>query len=209
MNGIGPVIATSTSSGAMRGRVVVVDTAQRLLDTRADGGSRLGPEATVRIPLPDGVPADATALAVNLTVAQTRSSGFDRYTKAGAHVIVDMTGWFTHSREVASDKGASIPGNRTYAPPNARIRYHASANQDVVAMEWSRVARQVPFWLYSDGIHLDKYGGHDLADFMSRAVAHVTGQPCPMPQARGGSTAGRCPDPGLIPAVDVASLDGV
>lgn len=476
---------------ATNGRLVVVETAQRLLDTRDGGGNRLGPGSTVRVPLPDGVPADATALAVNLTVAQTRSNGFftlfpagsplpeasvlnadranqtraaativpvseegfDVYTKAGAHVIVDMTGWFTgasaeassdglfvpatpqrlrdtrpetnpvyaggtievglpartqqpsavaismtmvapdrrgfvtahaartprgptssgsgmpyevtaqfaitaastagieiyanagteltvdllgwftgpqvptsrstptgnpvprqrviaigdstmagvdrnfawaqlrgadfdfrarscrrlvrvsclgregpipppnaldtlrslpygyydvavvmtgynegasthadavpiivrearakgirriiwltHTREVPSDKGGSLPGKQTYAPHNATIRSHASVNLDVVAMEWSRVARQVPFWMYADGIHLDKYGGHGLADFMSRAVAHVTGQSCPMPQVPGGSTAGRCPDPGFMPAVDIARLYGV
>ncbi len=76
-------------------------------------------------------------------------------------------------------------------------------------MEWSAIVRQVPFWLYFDGIHLDKYGGHGAADFMSRAVAHVTGQPCPMPQVPGGPTAGVCPDPSLMPPVDIARLYGI
>ena len=92
---------------------------------------------------------------------------------------------------------------------NSFVRYHASINDDVFAMEWSAIVRQVPFWLYSDGIHLDKYGGHGAADFMSRAVAHVTGQSCPMPQVPGGSTVGVCPDPGVMPPVDIAGLYGI
>ena len=117
--------------------------------------------------------------------------------------------WMTHARELPSDKGGSAAGKQTYAAHNSSIRHHAGANVDVYAMEWSRIVRQVPFWLYSDGIHLDWYGGHGAADFMSRAVAHVTGQPCPMPQVPGGSTRGVCPDPGFMPPVDIAGLYGV
>jgi len=117
--------------------------------------------------------------------------------------------WLTHAREFASDKGGTIPGKQVYAPHNASIRFHAGINDDVVAMEWPRIVRQVPFWLYADGIHLDKYGGHGNADFISRAVAHVTGQPCPMPQFPGGSVGGVCPDPGTMPPVDIARLYGI
>ena len=68
---------------ATSGRLVVLDTAQRILDTRDDSGSPLGPDSTVRVPLPDGVPTDAIALAVNLTVAGTRSNGFFTLFPAG------------------------------------------------------------------------------------------------------------------------------
>ena len=138
--------------------------------------------------------ASSHAAAVPVTICEARARGIRR--------II----WFTHAREAASDKGGGIPGKQVDAPHNATIRAHASVNLDVVAMEWSRVARQVPFWLYSDGIHLDEYGAHGVADFMSRAVAHVTGRPCPLPQVPVGSTTGVCPDPGFMPAVDIAGL---
>ncbi len=141
--------------------------------------------------------ASDVAAAVPILINEARAKGIRR--------II----WMTHAREVGSDKGGSAPGKQTYSRHNSFIRYHASINDDVVAMEWSRIVRQVPFWLYADGIHLDKYGGHGAADFMSRAVAHVTGQPCPMPQVPGGSTDGVCPDPGFQPPVDIARLYGI
>ena len=141
-------------------------------------------------------PSDVAA-AVPIIIREARAKGIRR--------II----WMTHARELPSDKGGGIPGKQVYAAHNSFIRYHASVNHDVYAMEWSQVVRQVPFWLYSDGIHLDKYGGHGAADFISRAVAHVTGQSCPMPQVPGGSTNGVCPDPGYMPAVDIARLYGI
>lgn len=141
-------------------------------------------------------PSDV-ATAVPILLKEARAKGIRR-------VI-----WMTYSREFSSDKGGSIPGKQTYSIHNSYVRYQASVNQDLYAMEWSRIVRQVPFWLYADGIHLDRYGGHGAADFISRAVAHVTGQPCPMPQVPGGTTSGVCPDPGYMPPVDVAGLYGV
>jgi hypothetical protein len=141
-------------------------------------------------------PSDVAA-AVPILIREARAKGIRR--------II----WMTYAREFASDKGGSAPGKQTYSVHNSFVRYHASINDDVYAMEWSALVRQVPFWLYFDGIHLDKYGGHGAADFMSRAVAHVTGQSCPMPQVPGGSTEGVCPDPGFMPPVDIAALYGV
>jgi hypothetical protein len=141
-------------------------------------------------------PSDVAA-AVPIIIRAARAKGIRR--------II----WMTHAREFSFDKGGGITGKQTYALHNSFIRSQASVNHDVYAMEWSRVVRQVPFWLYFDGIHLDKYGGHGAADFISRAVAHVTGQSCPMPQVAGGSTNDVCPNPGFMPAVDIAGLYGV
>ncbi len=111
-------------------------------------GTPVGAESTTRIPLPDGVPDDAVALAINVTVVgtssngfftvfpagsplpeasvlnadrrgQTRaastivpitSDGFDLYAKTGAHVVVDMTGWFTGESAADSADGLFVPG---------------------------------------------------------------------------------------------------
>ena len=116
--------------------------------------------------------------------------------------------WLTHAREFRSDRGG--PGAiQVYEQHNAAIRYHAGVNDDVVAAEWSNIVRQVPFWVYADGIHLDRYGASGNADFISRAVAHVTGRPCPMPQYPGAPNDGVCPDPGTMPPVDIARLYGI
>ena len=120
------------------------------------------------------------------------------------HVI-----WLTHSREFRFDKGGSDLGEQVYASHNEAIRTAAVRNADMTAIEWSRVTRQVPFWLYSDGLHLDKYGGHGAADFISRAIAHIVGQRCPMPQFPGAPIHGVCPDPGYQPPVDIAGLYGI
>lgn len=117
--------------------------------------------------------------------------------------------WLTHSREFRFDKGGTIPGKQVYALHNDAIRRAAAANADMTAVEWSNVARRAPFWLYADGIHLDTYGGHGAADFISRAIAHVAGQRCPVPQFPGAPIHGVCPDPGFQPPVDIAALYGV
>lgn len=116
--------------------------------------------------------------------------------------------WMTHAREFRSDKGGAN-AFQVYGPHNGVIRSNAAASYDVQAVEWGNVVRQAPNWVYSDGIHLDRPGGSGAADFISRAVAHVTGQSCPVPQFPGGSTAGRCPDPGGLPPVDVTALYGI
>jgi hypothetical protein len=116
--------------------------------------------------------------------------------------------WLTHTRALRADKGGQGAA-QVYALHNDVIQYHGANNHDVFAMEWGLIVRHAPFWVYPDGIHLDRYGGHGNADFISRAVAHVTGQPCPMPVVLGGSTTGTCPDPSLGPPVDIAALYGV
>ncbi|MEP1125838.1 MAG: SGNH/GDSL hydrolase family protein [Ilumatobacter sp.] len=120
------------------------------------------------------------------------------------HVI-----WLTYSREFAFDKGASIAGKQIYAAHNTFLRDAANVTGDLTAVEWSAVARQAPFWHYADGIHLDRYGGHGAADFISRAIAHVAGQRCPMPQFPGAANVGVCPDPGFQPPIDIARLYGI
>jgi hypothetical protein len=65
------VPADASSSGAGHFRALAP---ARLLDTR--GGSPLGGGSTQRVPLPAGVPADAVAVAVNLTATGSSQGGF-------------------------------------------------------------------------------------------------------------------------------------
>lgn len=59
-----------SSGGTTSGRFVA-DAPQRLLDTRLSGQSPFGPFEQRVVPLPAGVPSDATALAINVTMDQT------------------------------------------------------------------------------------------------------------------------------------------
>jgi hypothetical protein len=116
--------------------------------------------------------------------------------------------WLTMAREFRTDKGG--PGAyQVYQFHNDVIRANAAAHDFMYAIEWSSIIRQVPWWTYSDGIHLDRPGGYGAADLISRSVAHVTGQPCPQPERPGGTTDGVCPDPGTRPPIDVRTLYGI
>lgn len=126
-------------------------------------------------------------------VAAARSKGFRR--------IV----WLTMAREFRSDKGGP-DAYQVYAEHNRYIRANADEHDFMIAPEWSSIVRQVPWWTYTDGIHLDRPGGFGAADFISRVVAHVTGQRCPQPEAPGAPNDGICPDPGTRPPVDVQTL---
>ncbi|MFK8025851.1 MAG: SGNH/GDSL hydrolase family protein [Ilumatobacter sp.] len=137
------------------------------------------------------------AAAIPLILEAARAQGVE-------HVI-----WMTHARAFRTDRGGGNPREQVYAEHNAIIRRAAAANSDMTAVEWGATTRQVPFWVYPDGIHLDKYGSHGAADFISRAVAFVAGQRCPVPEIPGGSVAGVCRDPGTRPPVDIARLYGV
>lgn len=119
---------------------------------------------------------------------------------------IDHVIWLTHAREFRFDKGGSNPRFQVYEAHNVAIRDAAARNPDMTAMEWSSITRQARFWTYFDGIHLDTYGGHGAADFISRAIANVAGQRCPMPQFPGAVNVGVCPDPGFQPPIDIAAL---
>lgn len=67
-------VFVAADGGATAGRFVPLD-ATRLLDTRHEG-VRLAPGATVTIPLPDAVPADATAVSLTIATTDSRSAGF-------------------------------------------------------------------------------------------------------------------------------------
>jgi hypothetical protein len=69
---------------ARAGRLVAIDP-QRVLDTRV-AGAPAARAASVRIPAPPGVPPDAVAIAVNLTVVPHEPAGFVSAMPAGAPV---------------------------------------------------------------------------------------------------------------------------
>lgn len=76
---VGAAFVPSTSATAGR---FVATAVSRLVDTRSTGRPAAG--GAVRVALPAGVPADATALAVNLTTTETGGAGFFTTYPAGA-----------------------------------------------------------------------------------------------------------------------------
>lgn len=136
----GAFFPASTSTA---GRFTSVPPA-RVLDTR--GGARPGAGATLTVPLPAGVPADATAIAANITLTQSAdwgyavawpaglpmpgssivnvdaagqtraafavvpvsASGMALYTYGGAHLLVDVVGYFTGTSAPSSSDGLLV-----------------------------------------------------------------------------------------------------
>ena len=66
---------TAATTATSAGRFVPV-APSRLLDTRAAGGAALAPGDRITVPLPSGVGADATAVAVNVTSVGAPIAGF-------------------------------------------------------------------------------------------------------------------------------------
>jgi hypothetical protein len=77
------VTGVFTPSDAARAGRFVPMTQQRLLDTR-ESGVKLAPGGEVTLPLPRGVPADATALALSIVVIEPDAPGFFTAHAAGA-----------------------------------------------------------------------------------------------------------------------------
>lgn len=140
------------SSHATAGRYMPLPPG-RLLDTRqpAFGASPVRAGQTRTIALPDGVPTDAQALAINLTftdsaaagfftawpagaprpqastgnadaakqaraiftVVPVTAAGFSIYTESGAHLIVDVVGYFTGASAPDESEGLFVPHDPT------------------------------------------------------------------------------------------------
>jgi hypothetical protein len=68
------VTGAFVASGATTSGRFVAATPDRMIDTRAS--ARIQPGGTLTVPLPAGVPADAAALALNVTVTDSTGPGF-------------------------------------------------------------------------------------------------------------------------------------
>jgi hypothetical protein len=141
-----------TSAPVRSGRYVGWDTPSRIVDSRQRSEGKPVAGETISVAMPEAVPRDATAVMVNLTVAdtedwgfltcypfgqtevpdssnvnvdgadQTRASsavlrlgdaggerGFTIWTYSGAHVIVDLLGYFTGDESEVSSNGLFVP----------------------------------------------------------------------------------------------------
>ncbi len=152
-------------------------------------------------------------------------------------VVVVMAGydeWFTtfpssfaqvvdaaRSRGAARIVWLTYPEDVDYLLPDHRAASESLANMnrvlaeraasgtypDVVVADWYTYSASAEGWFSRDGIHLSVTGALGVADYISRTIAFLAVQPCPMPRAVDGPIETPCPDPDLSgPVPDVASL---
>ncbi len=190
---------------------------RRLLDTRTVGRSALTPGGVERVSLPTGVPDDAIALSVNLTITasqslgfvsayaagsarpptsvlntdgagQTRAvgvivpvsaEGFDVFSSAGGHLVVDLNGYFTGPSAPVSADGLLVVAT----PTRVLDTRHTDQSQ-----------------LYRDGSQL-----LDTTLVTDRAAAIVVNLAMTQPSAGGFVTA--FPAGSTLPPVSVLNVD--
>jgi hypothetical protein len=73
-----------------------------------------------------------------------------------------------------------------------RDKIASGAYPDVVALDWNAYTANHDDWFTSDGIHLTIRGSYGVADYISRAVASLHGEPCPAPWTVGGAIEAPC-----------------
>jgi hypothetical protein len=100
------------ADSATSGRFVSAPVPQRLLDTRDEDGIAVGPDTAVRIPLPPGVPTDASALAINpQRLGDTRAETYPLYPDGTVEIsLPDRAG---------QPAAVAIPTKGTTAPPRS------------------------------------------------------------------------------------------
>lgn len=113
--------------------------------------------------------------------------------------------WLTYAREHRTDLGGADAW-QVFDHQNAYLRWLAPQRDDLVVVEWAAAPRSRPEWFHDDGIHFTAEGSYGNADFMARAVAMATGQPCPVPYSEDGEPEMVCPDPGERAVPDMTDL---
>lgn len=139
--------------------------------------------------------------------ASTFEADLERIMAAAKSQGIRRVVWLSYSREFRSDKGGQ-DAFQVYEFQNVLLRSAAERHDELFVAEWSEIARERTEWVHYDGIHFTDDGSYGNADFMSRSVAHVTGQSCPLPYVVGTATSGVCADPGSVPSPDVRALYG-
>lgn len=115
--------------------------------------------------------------------------------------------WLTY-RDVGGTISPSA--RRAYGLNNISLRAVAASgvHPDLVVADWRQYTINTPSWFVADGVHYTLRGAYGEADYISRYVAHLYGEPCPQPSVPGGAIAAPCPNPDTQPTPDVLTLYG-
>jgi hypothetical protein len=99
----------------------------------------------------------------------------------GATAIV----WLTYREAAQAER---------FRPQNEilRAKLASGAYPDVHLADWNAYTASNANWFTSDGIHFTITGAYGAADYISRAVASLSNEPCPAPWAIGGAIETPC-----------------
>jgi hypothetical protein len=128
----------------------------------------------------------------NFDVALQRVVGAAR--AAGAREIV----WLTYRERTAYlNPTGGTPQDRGYRIQNELLRaaVASGAYPDLVIGDWNGYTSERPTWVTPDGVHLTVRGSYGVADYVSRIIAHESGEPCPSPWTVNGALDTPCPHP--------------
>lgn len=139
----------------------------------------------------------------------TFPGSFDRAVDAarakGARTVVWLT--YTEGDDYLNPAGEATQEAFEKNNETLRAKVSSGAFPDVALADWQRYSEPRPRWFEVDGIHLTLTGAYGVADYISREIAFLSGQPCPMPSEPGGVVHDPCPDPDVAgPPTDVAVL---
>lgn len=141
------------------------------------------------------------------------ANDFDQVIAAARSRGIARIIWLTY-REVS---GYDLPG-RDYASDYSLMngilndKVLSGSFDDVVIADWSAYTKGVPEWFKTDGVHYRDAAAFGMADFLSRTIAALDGEPCPQPWSVGEAPENPCTRPEVVvggrQVVDVLSLYG-
>jgi len=139
------------------------------------------------------------------------ANDFDQVIAAARSRGIARIIWLTY-REVS---GYDLPGRdyaSDYSLMNGILNDKVSSGyfDDVVIADWWSYTQEAPEWFKADGLHYRDVAAFGMADFLSRTIAALDGEPCPQPWSVGEATENPCTRPEVVvggrQVVDVLSL---
>jgi hypothetical protein len=124
--------------------------------------------------------------------------------KGAKHII-----WLNYREGVGYKLLTGEPADESFVKNNQTLRdkVASGAFPDVLIAQWYPHTKDDNGWISRDGIHLTLEGALGVADYISRWIAFVEGQPCPMPTVPGGAVEPRCSNPDTQPPIaDITAL---
>jgi hypothetical protein len=156
------------------------------------------------IALPAAAERDVLIIAVGYNDWEIRSSDFTQVVGAarskGFGTIVWVNFRTGTSYRLPPGSGAAIV---KYAVMNTFLdaKVGSGAYPDVQVWDYDLYTRNAQSWFAYDGVHQRVAGSLGAADWISRHLAHMDDQPCPMPYQPGQAIETQCSNPDGLPAV--------
>ncbi len=129
------------------------------------------------------------------------STAFDQVVAAARAKGADEIVWLTYREGVTYSNptgGGSQAAGFRIQNQILRDKVASGAYPDVTIADWSAYTAARSTWFTSDGVHFTISGAYGAADYISRAVASLHGEPCPAPRTPGGVVDSPCPWPDAI-----------